>query len=160
MAVTICTTLPSQESDPRHLAGTPPVWTLPTKPSTTRMASTLPMRHTTSAQKSLKVSTTLIESPVRHLFPHRYIQHESDALTYEPRQHDVPRLGVGRLSRHKRNDKNRSGFLSHLGRQRREGGIVPQRAREFLVRRGVEVLVFDTRAGEFFRPKKKPENAG
>ena len=61
---------------------------------------------------------------------------------------------MGRVSRYKRNDKSRSGFLGHLERQRREWGIVPQRAGEFLVRRGVEVLVFDTRAGEVFRPKK------
>ena len=149
----ICTTLPLRALDPRYLAGTPPVWILPTKPSTTRTASTLPMRYTTSAQKSLKVSTTLIELPVRPLFLYRYIQHESDTLTYEPRQHDVPRLGMGRLSRYQRNDENRSGFLGHLERQRREWGILPQRAGEFLVRRGVEVFVFDTRAGEFFSSK-------
>ena len=149
MAVTICIILPLHELDLKHSAGTRLVWTLPTKPSTTRMASTLPMRYTTSAQKSLKVSTTLIELPVRHMFLHRYTEHESGTLTYEPRQHDVPRLGMGRLSRHKRNDKNRSGFLGHLGRQCREGGILPQRAGELLVCRSVEVFVFDTRAGEF-----------
>ena len=42
------------------------------------------------------------------------------------KQHDVPRLGMGRLCSHQRNDENRPGFLGHLGRSCRELEIFPR----------------------------------